>query len=138
MKIRTLIAGYVLALALFLFAQRHPVSSSSLTGFHAVVDLTHASAEKSAASAVQFGTRIEAPAYFAPGLWTIDQIPGGRLIAPLVVLDVRTSAANHPDYQISVEDIAEVGARSQPDCTRFGCDRAHWVGFAVELDQGLS
>ena len=106
MKIRTLIAGYVLALALFVFAQRHPVSSSSLTGFHAVVDLTHASAEKSAASAVQLGTRIEAPAYFAPGLWTVDQIPGGRLIAPLVVLDVRTSAANHSDYQISVEDIA--------------------------------
>ena len=42
MKIRTLIAGYVLALALFLFAQRHPAASSP-TGFRAVVDLTHAS-----------------------------------------------------------------------------------------------
>jgi kynurenine formamidase len=107
MKIRTLIAGYVLALALFLFAQRHPVSSSSLTGFHAVVDLTHASAEKSAATAVHFGTRIEAPAYFAPGLWNIEQIPGGRLIAPLVVLDMRANAARQSDYQISVEDIAK-------------------------------
>jgi len=105
MKIRTLIAGYVLALALFLFAQRHPATSSP-TEFRAVVDLTHAPAEKSAASPLQFGTRIEAPAYFAPGLWTIDQIPGGRLIAPLVVLDVRANAADRSDYQISVEDIA--------------------------------
>jgi kynurenine formamidase len=105
MKTRTLIAGYVLALALFLFAQRHPAASSA-TEFRAVVDLTHASAEISSASALQFGTRIEAPAYFAPGLWTIDQIPGGRLIAPLVVLDVRGNAADHSDYQVSVEDIA--------------------------------
>jgi len=105
MKMRTLIAGYILALALFLFAQRHPASSSP-TEFHAVVDLTHPSAEKSAASAVQFGTRIEAPAYFAAGLWTIEQIPGGRLIAPLVVLDVRANAARQSDYQISVDDIA--------------------------------
>ena len=41
MKIRTLIIGYVLALALFLFAKRHP-DASSPTEFHAVVDLTHA------------------------------------------------------------------------------------------------
>jgi kynurenine formamidase len=105
MKIRTLIAGYVLALALFLFAQRHPAASSA-TEFRAVVDLTHAPTENSAASPLQFGTRIEAPAYLAPGLWTIEQIPGGRLIAPLVVLDVRANAADHSDYQISVEDIA--------------------------------
>jgi kynurenine formamidase len=129
MKIRTLIAGYVLALALFLFAQRHP-GSSSPTGFHAVVDLTHSidaryeSAEKSAyqvktvasverdqyfvrsSSPRQFGTRIDAPAHFARGLWTVDQIPTERLIAPLVVLDVSANIANHPDYQISVEDIA--------------------------------
>ena len=105
MKIRTLIAGYVLALALFLFAQRRPTASPPAE-FRAVVDLTHAFLEKSAASPMQFGTRIEAPAYFAPGLWTVDQIPGGRLIAPLVVLDVRGNAAEHSDYQISVEDIA--------------------------------
>jgi kynurenine formamidase len=131
MKIRTLIAGYVLALALFLFAQRHP-GSSSPTGFRAVVDLTHsidtpasvyepaayqvktaASVEKneywlrSSSSSRQFGTRIEAPAHFASGLWAVDQIPTERLIAPLVVLDVSANIKNHPDYQISVEDIAQ-------------------------------
>jgi kynurenine formamidase len=115
MKIRTLIVGYVLALALFLFAQRHP-GSVSPTGFHAVVDLTHSinaqalahePAEKFALSSEQFGTRIDAPAHFARGLWTVDQIPTQRLIAPLVVLDVSPNIANHPDYQISVEDIAQ-------------------------------
>jgi len=115
MKIRTLTVGYVLALALFLFAQRHP-GSSSPTGFHAVVDLTHTidaralarePAEKPVPSPQLLGTRIDAPARFARGLWSVDQIPTERLIAPLVVLDVSANIANHPDYQISVEDIAQ-------------------------------
>ncbi|HWY57500.1 MAG TPA: cyclase family protein [Terriglobales bacterium] len=109
MKIRTLIVGYVLALALFLFAQRHP-GSSSPTGFQAVVDLTHSvdarGAYQAASSPEQFETRIDAPAYFARGLWTLDQIPAERLLAPLVVLDVSANIQSHPDYQVSVEDIA--------------------------------
>jgi kynurenine formamidase len=114
MKTRTLITGYVLALALFLFAQRHP-GSSSPTGFRAVVDLTHSldpralihePAAKAPSASGEFGTRIDAPAYFARGLWTVDQIPAERLLAPLVVLDVSANTANRPDYQISLEDIA--------------------------------
>ncbi len=115
MKTRTLIVGYVLALALFLFAQRHP-GSASPTGFHAVVDLTHPidaqaltyqPAEKVSLSPAQFDTRIDAPARFARGLWTVDQIPAERLLAPLVVLDIRASMQNNSDYQISVDDIAK-------------------------------
>jgi kynurenine formamidase len=111
---RTLIVGYVLALALFLFGQHHP-DSSSPTGFHAVVDLTHSiviqataheATEKSHSSPERFGTRIDAPAHFSRALWTVDQIPTERLIAPLVVLDVTANIENHPDYQISVTDIA--------------------------------
>jgi kynurenine formamidase len=123
MKSRTLIVGYVLALALFLFGQRHPTSPTA-TGFHAVVDLTHSIDAKAGdqvktaasvnkeyfrrnpSSAEPFETRIDAPAHFARGLWTVDQIPAERLIAPLVVLDVSANVENHPDYQISVEDIA--------------------------------
>ena len=136
MKIRTLIAGYVLALALFLFAQRHPASSSP-TEFHAVVDLTHPSAEKSAASAVQVGTRIEAPAYFAAGLWTIEQIPGRRLIAPLVVLDVRANAARQSDYQISVEDIARWELAHNQIPLRLGGNRTHWDGIRGGTRSGI-
>jgi kynurenine formamidase len=101
MKTRTVIVGYVLALALFLFAQRHP-DSSSPTPFHTVVDLTHSID----AQAPAFETRIDAPARFSRELWTVDQIPSERLIAPLVVLDVSPNIENHPDYQISLEDIA--------------------------------
>ena len=112
---RTLIVGYVLALALFLFGQRHP-DSSAPAEFHTVVDLTHSIgisalpsdvARKTSSSPALFGTRIDAPAHLARGLWTVDQIPAERLIAPLAVLDVAANVANHPDYQISVEDIAQ-------------------------------
>jgi len=112
---RTLIVGYVLALALFLFGQRHP-DASAAAEFHAVVDLTHSIGSqalvyepdrKSPSSPDLLGTRIDAPAHFANTLWTVDQIPTERLIAPLVVLDVSANVENHADYEISVEDIAK-------------------------------
>jgi kynurenine formamidase len=99
MRIQTFVIGYVLALALFVFAQRHTEAAPSAT-FHAVVDLTNATASHSP------GTTIDAPARFARGMWTVDQIPAERLIAPLVVLDVSSNAQRSPDYQVSVEDIA--------------------------------
>ena len=127
MKVRTVIFGYIMALALFLFAQRHP-DSSSQTGFRSVIDLTHSIDppssirnpqyrvqtiaridESGPSSADRFSplqTRIEAPARFAPGLWTVDQIPAERLVAPLVVLDVRSKVNEDPDYQLSIDDIA--------------------------------
>jgi kynurenine formamidase len=134
MKIRTLVTGYVLALALFLFAQQRPSEVVQPAGFHAVVDLSHTIngnvpnfelSEKPAYQAKtvatiekdkffartislpeHFGTHIDAPAHFARGLWTVDQIPAERLVAPLVVIDVSGNTKNNPDYQISVEDIA--------------------------------
>ena len=72
MKIWTFVIGFVLALALFLFAQHHPQAAQP-TGFHAVVDLTHAINEKvptyelTEASAYQVKTvaTIERDKYFA-------------------------------------------------------------------------
>lgn len=134
MKIRTLIATCGLALAIFLFAQQHRGTVAQPGGFHAVVDLTHTidgqvpkfdlSEPGYQAKTLQtihkngyfaryislpehFGTHIDAPAHFAQGLWTVDQIPAERLVAPLVVLDVRESVKSNPDYQLSVEDIAQ-------------------------------
>ena len=40
-------------------------------------------------------------------MWSADQIPPERLIAPLVVLDVRSSVADNADYQVRVEDIVK-------------------------------
>jgi kynurenine formamidase len=133
MKLRTFVSGLVLTLALFLFAQRRPQSPEP-PAFRAVVDLTHAVnsrvptyelAEQSRYQATtlatieknhyfarnislpeHFGTHIDAPAHFVSGLWTVDQIPAERLVAPLVILDARDGANSDPDYLLSVEDIA--------------------------------
>lgn len=122
MKGRTFIVGCVLALALFVFAQRHQDAVQPLE-FRAVVDLTHSlhgfeapgqpayQAKNVAAHSISlpepFGTRLDAPAGFARGLWTVDQIPAERLLAPLVVLDASAGAKANPDYQVSLDDIAK-------------------------------
>ncbi len=128
MKIQKFVIGYVLALALLLFAQQRPATTQA-AGFREVADLTHSLStngfetphrsgyrletvslsEKtyaSRASSAEFSTRIDAPSRLGRGQWTVDQIPAGRLIGPLVVLDVSASAARNPDYEISVQDIA--------------------------------
>jgi kynurenine formamidase len=132
MKIRTLVGGYVLVLALLLFAQ-HRGTVAEPGGFRAIVDLTHAinpqvpkfdpaetgfqvktlqTIEKDGYLAryislpEHFGTHIDAPAHFAKGLWTVDQIPTERLLAPIVLIDVHEKVKDNPDYEVSVEDIA--------------------------------
>ncbi len=134
MKIRTFIVGCALALALFLFAHNHPDATPS-NGYKSVVDLTHALGtsvptfeitEKPAFQAKtvatidkdgyfareislpeHFGTHLDAPAHFARGLWTVDQIPPERLVAPLAVIDVSANVKGNADYQVSVDDIAQ-------------------------------
>lgn len=54
-----------------------------------------------------YGTHLDAPAHFARGMWTVDQIPTERLVRPLVVLNVREKAFRNPDYEISVQDVAD-------------------------------
>jgi len=133
MKIRTLVFGYALALALLLFAQRRP-ESAQWNDFQRVVDLSHSIGPdvptyelsktpdfqattvatvakdgyfaRSISLPEHFGTHLDAPAHFIGGLWTVDQIPPERLVGPMAVLDVSANAAKNADYQISVEDIA--------------------------------
>ena len=132
MKAKTFVIASAFVLALFVFAQRHG-SSAQINNFRTVVDLTHAlgadtpsyeATEKPAFQArtlftvekngyflreitmsEHLGTHIDAPAHFAKGLWTVDQIPAERLIAPLAVIDVRQQVAGNADYQISVDDL---------------------------------
>jgi kynurenine formamidase len=130
MKIQTFVIGYVLALALFLFAQ-HRQEATQQGAFREVVDLTHSlhkpavepaekfpykvqtvafsakalSSTPGLSSSEQFATRMDAPSRFTQGMWTVDQIPASRLIGPLVVLDASASALSNPDYEISVQDI---------------------------------
>jgi kynurenine formamidase len=52
-----------------------------------------------------YGTHLDAPAHFAAGGWTVEQIPVERLVAPLVVVDVRKQVKVDPDYEVTVADI---------------------------------
>lgn len=54
-----------------------------------------------------YGTHLDAPAHFAQGMWTVDEIPAERLVRPLVVLDVQTKVNVDPDYEVSVQDVAD-------------------------------
>lgn len=133
MKAKTVVIASIFALALLLFAQHHNTAPEA-TSFRSVVDLTHAvgpdtpnyeatvkpvfqartldTVEKNGyflreiTLPEHFGTHIDAPAHFVQGLWTVEQIPTERLVAPLVVIDVRNEARANADYQVSVDDIA--------------------------------
>jgi kynurenine formamidase len=130
---KTFTIGCTLALALLLFAQ-HRTPMTDQNPHAAVIDLTHSlnghspnweGTEDSPYRATElgnihrdgyysrvfttqehYGTHLDAPAHFAAGMWTVDQIPAERLVRPLVVLDVRNRAKADADYEVSVQDIA--------------------------------
>jgi kynurenine formamidase len=54
-----------------------------------------------------YGTHLDAPAHFAAGAATVDQIPAKKLFGPAVVLDVRGEAAKDADYRLPAARIAE-------------------------------
>jgi kynurenine formamidase len=133
MKLLSFILACVVAVALALLAQRTPPSPPPQTGFSLVYDLTHPESEKfpnwegtekSPFEARErgnlerdgyfsryvtlpehFATHMDAPAHFAAGRWTVDQIPPERLIGPLVVLNVAPKIQSNADYQITVDDV---------------------------------
>jgi kynurenine formamidase len=53
----------------------------------------------------QWGTHVDAPAHFAPGGLTVDEIDPKQMFLPLVVLDVHRQVARNPDYTISMSDV---------------------------------
>ena len=61
-----------------------------------------------------FGTHLDAPAHFARGQWTLDQIPPERLVAPLIVIDVRSRISDNSDYQVAPQDIAAWEKKAGP------------------------
>jgi kynurenine formamidase len=93
-----------------------------------------------------YGTHLDAPAHFAAGAWTLDQIPVERLVRPLAVVDVRQKVSGNADYEVSVEDIAawEQAHGEVPSgavvLVHTGWDQ-HWNSqerFRNELSDGLT
>jgi kynurenine formamidase len=100
MRIRSFIIAYALVLAILLFADRRPHAANQDRYSH-VVDLTDGQ-ETPLQRTAESRTRIIAPGALIPGTWNAGQIPAGRLVAPLVVLDLAPTQS----AQISLDDIA--------------------------------
>ena len=108
MQWRTFIIGWILALAVLLFAQRRPAESGQLA-FRQVVALTHKAALNVSGDHLEsfaFSTRMDAPIHEESGRWVAEAVPANRLVAPLVVLDVRDRVAQDRGYEVGLEDIA--------------------------------
>jgi kynurenine formamidase len=162
MRIRSFIIAYALVLAILLFADRRPNPAQQDRYSH-VVDLTGAQDSNGprTASAPDSQTRIVSPAALIPGTWGAGQIPAERLVAPLVVMDLKPSTDASP---ISVDDIAawesshgvvpqgaivairRTGASSQSsnslpitaDAAQFLMDARYTLGFAIETSADLT
>jgi kynurenine formamidase len=112
MRIRSFIIAYALVLAILLFADRRPGATQQDRYSH-VVDMTdgqNTTAKRATSSdASESRTRIIAPAAIIPGTWSAGQIPPERLVAPLIVLDLKMAADS--SSQISLDDVAAWEAR---------------------------
>lgn len=103
MRIRSFIIAYALVLAILLFADRRPGSTQQDHYSH-VVDLTDGdNAASPRATSRESRTHIIAPDALIPGTWAAGQIPAERLVAPLIVMDLKAANEGH---QISLDDIA--------------------------------
>jgi len=51
------------------------------------------------------GTHLDAPAHFAEGKHTTDQIPIGQLVGPACVIDVSRQAEGDRDYRVTTADL---------------------------------
>jgi kynurenine formamidase len=83
-----------------------------------------------------YGTHLDAPAHFAAGKMTVDEIPAERLMGPAVVLEVRGESKSHlagsADYRLPVEGIKRWETAHGPVpagaivLLRTGC-ASHWL-----------
>jgi kynurenine formamidase len=48
---------------------------------------------------------VDAPLHFSGKGWSAAEIPARALVAPVVVLDIRSRARRDPDAQVGVEDV---------------------------------
>src|SRR5215470_2792872 len=102
MRIRSFIIAYALVLALLLFADRRPKSAQQDRYSH-VVDLTSVTNAPNESGVQTTSTRMIAPAALIPGTWSAGQIPPERLVAPLVVVDLKSA---DPAARITLDDVA--------------------------------
>ena len=134
MSWRTFSIGWILALAVILFAQRRPAEPHAFS-FRQVVDLTHKAAlnvEGEHLNAFAFSTRMDAPIHEENGRWAAETVNPDRLVAPLAVIDVRERVAANPNYEITLADIARW--ESQHGHVPPGAVVVSWTGWKRPLE----
>jgi len=60
------------------------------------------------------GTHMDAPIHFAEGGRTVDAVPVEQLIAPAVVIDVRSKTSADADYRLTAADVQVWEAKHGP------------------------
>lgn len=53
----------------------------------------------------QWGTHIDPPVHFHPGLRTLESIDIKEMVLPLVVIDVHEAVSKNPDYVLTLADV---------------------------------
>jgi kynurenine formamidase len=163
MRIRSFIIAYALVLAILLFADRRPNPAQQDRYSHilALTGVQRSNGPRTG-SASDSQTRIVSPAALIPGTWGAGQIPAERLVAPLVVMDLKPSPTDASP--LSVDDIAawesshgavpqgaiiairRARASSQSsnllpitaDAAQFLMDARYTLGFAIETSADLT
>jgi len=72
---------------------------------HARTEAGYFYAANSFCTAEHGGTHMDAPIHFAEGKPTVDQLPVGAGIGPLVRVDVTGAAEKDADYRLAVDDL---------------------------------
>src|SRR5262250_2304611 len=91
------------------------------------------------------GTHMDAPAHFAQGHWSTDEVPLDRLVGPAVVIDLGAQVARDRNAMLRVQDLEADEARNGriPDgsivlvrtgWSRYWPDPATYLGTAVPGD----
>jgi kynurenine formamidase len=71
-------------------------------------------AANSFSTAEHGGTHLDAPAHFAQGKQSVEQIPLQRFFGPAVVVDVTKQSEANADYQVSVDDLTRAEKENGP------------------------
>lgn len=55
----------------------------------------------------QYGTHVDAPIHFIPGMRTVADIAVDEMVLPLCVIDLSAKVAENPDYAVTADDIRQ-------------------------------
>ena len=55
------------------------------------------------------GTHLDAPIHFSSGKQSVEQVPVENLVGPAVMIDLKTSVGENPDYLVTASDLQSVG-----------------------------